>query len=101
MTTLLSLLAPDAFMRADLVAQKMDTNPLYDTASAVAARFNGTRGAVPAAIDGELGAAWIHPGSVKVAFIFHVEAGQVHEVELFADSEVLTTLDVVRVRGKI
>ena len=100
LATLLSLLAPDAVMRADLVAQKMGTDPLYDSASAVAARFNGTRGAVPVTIDGELGAAWIHAGSVKVAFVFHVEAGQVHEVELIADPEVLTTLDVERVRVK-
>ena len=100
LATLLSLLAPDAVMRADLVAQTMGTDPLYDSASAVAGRFNGTRGAVPVTIDGELGAAWIHAGSVRVAFVFHVEAGQVHEVELIADPEVLTTVDVVRVRVK-
>jgi RNA polymerase sigma-70 factor (ECF subfamily) len=87
-------------MRADLVAQKMGTDPLCDSASAVAGRFNGTRGAIPVTIDGELGAAWIHAGSVKVAFVFHVEAGQVHEVELIADPEVLTTLEVMRVRVK-
>jgi RNA polymerase sigma-70 factor (ECF subfamily) len=100
LTTLLSLLAPDAIMRADLVAQEMGTEPTYDSASAVAARFNGTRGAVPVAIDGELGAAWIHAGTVKVAFVFHVGAGLVREVELIADPEVLATLDVVRVRKR-
>jgi RNA polymerase sigma factor (sigma-70 family) len=100
LATLLTLLAPDAVMRADLVAQQMGTSPLYDGASAVAARFNGTRGAAPVTIDGELGAAWVHAGSVKVAFVFHVEAGQVQEVELIADPDVLTTLDVIRVGVK-
>jgi RNA polymerase sigma-70 factor (ECF subfamily) len=98
--TLLSLLAPDAFMRADLVGQKMGTEPVYDGAAAVAARFNGTRGAAPVTIDGDLGAAWIHAGSTKVAFVFHVEAGLVREVELIADPDVLATMDIVRVRAK-
>ena len=95
---LLPLLAPDAVMRADLVGQEMGTEPVYDGAAAVAGRFNGTRGAVPCTIDGELGAAWIQAGAVKVAFVFHVEAGMVREVELIADPGVLTTMDVVRVR---
>ena len=53
--TLLSLLAPDAVMRADLVAQRMGTDLVYDGPGAVAALFNGTRGAVPVTIDGDLG----------------------------------------------
>lgn len=100
LTTLLLLLAPDAVMRADLVGQTMGTDPVYGGAAAVAARFNGVRGAAPVTIDGELGAAWIHAGAVKVAFVFHVEAGLVREVELIADPDVLATMDVVRVRGK-
>jgi RNA polymerase sigma-70 factor (ECF subfamily) len=100
LSALLSLLAPEAVMRADLVATEMGTDSLYDGASDVAARFNGTRGAVPVTIDDELGAAWIHAHSVKVVFVFHVEEGLIHEVELIADPEVLTTLDVVRLRAR-
>ena len=101
LATLLSLLAPDAVMRADLVGQSMGTESIYEGAEAVAARFNGTRGAMPVAIDGELGAAWIQAGSTKVAFVFHVEpAGLVSEVELIADPDVLSTMDIVRVRRK-
>ena len=100
MSSLLLLLAPDAVMRADLVGQKMGTEPVYEGAGAVAARFSGTRGAVPVTIDGELGAAWIQAGSVKVAFAFHVGAGLVREVELIADPDVLATMDITRVRGK-
>ncbi|HVB71611.1 MAG TPA: sigma-70 family RNA polymerase sigma factor [Acidimicrobiales bacterium] len=96
--TLVTLLAPDAIMRADVVAQGMGTQPVYDGADAVAARFNGNRGALPATIDGELGAAWFLAGSLKVAFVMHVDAGRIHEVELIADPDVLMTLDVQRVR---
>ena len=96
---MLSLLAPDAVMRADLVGQSMGTERAYEGAEAVAARFNGSRGATPVAIDGELGAAWIQAGSTKVAFVFHLdEVGLVHEVELIADPDVLATMDIVRVR---
>jgi RNA polymerase sigma-70 factor (ECF subfamily) len=98
LATLLSLLAPDVVMRADLVGQTMGTESVYEGAAAVAARFNGSRGAEPVTIDGELGAAWIHAGSTKVAFVFHVEAGLVREVELIADPDVLATMDIVRVR---
>jgi RNA polymerase sigma factor (sigma-70 family) len=100
LATLLMLLAPDAVMRADLVGQKMGTDPAYDGAAAVAARFDGVRGAAPVTIDGDLGAAWFHAGAVKVAFVFHVGAGLVREVELIADPDVLATMDVVRIRGR-
>ena len=98
---MLSLLAPNAVMRADLVGQSMGTAPTYEGAEAVAARFNGTRGAAPVTIDGELGATWIQAGSTKVAFVFHLnEAGLVHEVELIADPDVLATMEIVRVRAE-
>jgi RNA polymerase sigma factor (sigma-70 family) len=99
LATLLSLLAPDVVMRADPVGQQMGTDPIFQGAPAVAARFNGSKGAVPVAIDGDRGAAWIMAGTVKVAFAFHVDAGLVREIELIADPDVLATLDVVRSRG--
>jgi RNA polymerase sigma-70 factor (ECF subfamily) len=95
LSALLLLLAPDAVMRADLVGQRMGTDPVYDGADAVAARFNGARGAVPVTIDGDRGAAWMMDGKVKVAFVFHAEGGLVREIELIADPDVLATLDVV------
>ena len=96
---LLTLLAPDAVMRADLVGQRMGTDPIYDGAAAVASRLNGARGAAPVMIDGELGAAWIQAGETKVAFVFHVDAGLIREVELIADPDVLATMDIVRRRA--
>jgi len=99
--TLLSLLAPDAVMRADMIGQSLGTEPSYEGPEAVAARFNGTRGAMPVTIDGELGAAWIQAGSTKVAFVFHLDdRGRINEVELIADPEVLATMDIVRVGRK-
>jgi RNA polymerase sigma factor (sigma-70 family) len=97
LSTLMALLAPDAIMRADLVGQKMGTEPAYEGAEAVAGRFNGAQGAAPVVIDGELSAAWIAAGQVRVAFVFHVEAGLISEVELIADKEVLATMDFVPV----
>jgi RNA polymerase sigma-70 factor (ECF subfamily) len=98
LATLLSLLAPDAVMRADLVGQRTGADPVYDGAAAVAARFNGAKGAAPVAIDGDPGGAWMLAGTVKVAFAFQVEAGLVREIELIGDPDVLATLDVRRPR---
>lgn len=98
MATLLSLLAPNAVMRADLIGQQMGTDACYEGAEAVAARLNGAKGARPVTIDDELGAAWIQAGTVKVAFVFNVEDGLVSEVELIADPEALAALAVIRQR---
>jgi RNA polymerase sigma factor (sigma-70 family) len=95
---LVTLLAPDVVMRADQAAHAMGTSPVYDGAAAVAERLNGAKGASPAMIDGDRGAAWIAAGEVKVAFVFHVEAGLVREIELIADPEVLATMDITRQR---
>jgi RNA polymerase sigma factor (sigma-70 family) len=95
LATLLSLLAPDVVMRADLVGARTGAEPVYDGAVAVAARFNGTKGALPVTIDGDPGGAWIMAGAVKAAFAFHIEDGLVREIELIADPDVLATLAVV------
>lgn len=101
LTALLSLIAPDAVMSADGHAQKLGTQSRYDGPDAVAARFNGSRGALPVSIDGEPGAAWIHRGRVTVVFVFHVRAGLVGEIELIADPEVLAGLIVTRTTRRI
>ncbi len=95
----LSLLAPDAVMRADLVGQQMGTEAVYDGPQAVAGRFQGARAAVLVSIDDDPGVAWFAAGQVKVAFAFQVEGGRVREIELIADPEVLATLDIVRGTG--
>jgi RNA polymerase sigma factor (sigma-70 family) len=93
---LMSLLSPDVLMRADLVGQSIGSDALYDGAAAVAARLNFAKGAAPVFIDGERNAAWIAAGTVKVAFMFHVDGGLIREVELIADPEVLANMHVTR-----
>ncbi len=99
LATLLLLLAPDAVMCSDLVGQKMG-RILSNRRGSRGCSLQRHPGTAPVTIDGELGAAWIHAGSMKVAFVFHVEAGLVREVELIADPDVLATMDIVRVRVK-
>lgn len=99
LATLLTLLAPEVVMRADAAGQQMGTDALYDGPDAVAARFNGARGAAPVVLDGDPGAAWIINRTVKVAFAFHVEDGLVREIELIADPQILATMEVTRHRS--
>jgi DNA-directed RNA polymerase specialized sigma24 family protein len=40
-------------------------------------------------------------GTVKVAFVFHVEGDLVHEIELIANPEVLANIDVTRLRNHL
>lgn len=96
LATLMSLLAPDVVMHADPAGRRMGTQAAYEGRDAVAARFNGARGAMPVTIDDDPGAAWFQRGALQVAFAFHVDGGRVRDIELIADPEVLATLDVVR-----
>ncbi len=95
---LMTLLAPDVVMRADLVGQRTGADPVYDGSAAVAARFNGSKGALAASVDGDLGAAWFMAKEVKVAFAFHLSQGLISEIELIADPDVLVGMDVTRRR---
>lgn len=96
--TLLTLLAPDAVMRADLVGQRTGAEPVYAGAGAVAARFNGSKGALAASIGDDLGAAWFMAKEVKVAFAFHLSDGLIREIELIADPDALAGMDIARRR---
>lgn len=98
LAALMSLLAPDAVMLPDRHAQAMGVPPVFDGAIAVADRFNGAKGAAPVTLDGERGAAWIARGTVMVAFVFHVGAGRIHEIEQIADPDVLATFTITRRR---
>jgi RNA polymerase sigma-70 factor (ECF subfamily) len=91
---LLSLLAPDAIMQADAAGVAMGTEPVYAGADAVAARFNGVRGAAPVTIDGWAAAAWVLHREVKVAFLFTVSEGLITGVDLVADPEMLGRMEV-------
>ena len=72
MATPLLLLAPDAVMRADLVGEKWAPIRIR-LRSGRGCLLQRRPGAGPVTIDGELGAAWIHAGAIRVAFVFHFE----------------------------
>jgi RNA polymerase sigma factor (sigma-70 family) len=95
---LLSLLAPDVVMQADPAGIAMGTEPVYAGADAVAARFDGVRGASPVSIDGWLAGAWVHRRELKVAFLFTVVDGLITGIDLVADPETLGGM-AVELRG--
>jgi RNA polymerase sigma factor (sigma-70 family) len=99
LATLLTLLDPDAVLRADAAAVRAGAPAELRGAAAVAATFEGrARVAVPADVDGVPGATWAPGGRPRVVFAFTVRGGRVGEIELLADPATLAELDVT-VRG--
>jgi RNA polymerase sigma-70 factor, ECF subfamily len=98
LSQLLTLLAPDVIMHSDAAGQRMRTEALYVGPDAVAARFNGSRGARVVMVDGDLGAAWMVNGTPRVVFLFHVIDALVESIELIADAEVVAMMDVTLVK---
>ena len=93
---LVGLLDPDAVMRADATTVAFGSPPAVHGAAAVAETFCGrAKAARVATLDGYAGAAWSVGGTPKVVFGFTVVDGQVVEIELLADPEVLARLDLV------
>ena len=97
-TALLELLHPDAVLHADGAAVAMGAEPELVGAAAVAETFRGrARGARPVDLDGFAAAVWSVGGAPRVVFGFTVEDGQIVEVELLADPEVVPRLDLAAV----
>ena len=96
---LLSLLDPDAVVRADGAAVQMGADPLLSGAEAVAGRFNGqARAVLPILLDGYSAGVWQLRGVPKVVFGFVIDpdTGRIVEIEQIADPEVLAALDLAR-----
>ncbi|MFC0543037.1 sigma-70 family RNA polymerase sigma factor [Kutzneria chonburiensis] len=102
---LLELLDPDVELRADetTVAASMANHdkgaPLLSArmagARTVATAFSGkARGALPALIDGNVGAVWMYKGEVMGLFVFTVEDDKVVGLELVNDRERVATAEV-------
>jgi RNA polymerase sigma factor (sigma-70 family) len=97
---LLAVLDPDVVLRPDETALRMGTRTGWLTseihgAKAVAEQFNGAAQAAQLAlIDGQPGAVWSANGRVVVAFILTVRDGKVCEIELAADADRLSRLNV-------
>jgi RNA polymerase sigma-70 factor (ECF subfamily) len=97
---LLAVLDPDVVLRPDEAALQMGrrngwiTSDLHGS-KAVAERFAGQAEAAQVAlIDGVPGGVWAAGGRLVVAFDFTVRNGKVVEIELVADSERLSRLNI-------
>jgi hypothetical protein len=93
---LLALLDPDVVLHADTVAVQSGAEGEVVGALAVAGTFSGrARFAVPAVIDGAVGAVWAPGGKPRVVFGFTIAHGKIVAIELLADATRLAELDLV------
>jgi RNA polymerase sigma-70 factor, ECF subfamily len=93
---LLSLLAPDAVMRADAVAVASGAAGEVVGAAAVAEVFAGrARGARLALVDGAAGVIWATGGRIRAVFDFTIVDGRVAGIDLMMDPASIDQLDVV------
>jgi RNA polymerase sigma-70 factor (ECF subfamily) len=93
--TLLTLLDPDVVLRADAVAARMGGSGEVRGSAAVAAFFSGrAAGAVPALLDGVVGAVAKANGEVRVALDFIVTGGRIVEIGAIADPERLREMEL-------
>lgn len=92
---LLSLLVPDAVLRADAATVRMGATEVIRGATAVAETFAGrARAAKPALIDGVPGAVWAPGGRPRVAFSFRMEDGKIATIDLLGDPEKLRLVEL-------
>jgi RNA polymerase sigma-70 factor (ECF subfamily) len=98
---LLAVLDPDVVLRSDEAALRMGVRSGFLTpaefhgAQAVAERFAGAaQTARLALIDGVPGAVWAPGGTPRVVFGFTIRNGKVVEIELAADTERLSRLNI-------
>ena len=95
LTTLLSLLSPDAELVADDAAAAMGAPSRLDGADDVASLFCGAaRAARTALLDGRAGLVWAQGGRPKVAFDFTVVAGRVTRIEMVGAEEILDEVQI-------
>jgi RNA polymerase sigma-70 factor, ECF subfamily len=95
MDSLLSLLDPDAVIRADSAAVQLGGIREILGAQAVANKFkNRATAAQPAVLDGNAGLVWAPGGQPKVAFCFTIDRDKITCIELIADRESIRQLNV-------
>jgi RNA polymerase sigma factor (sigma-70 family) len=92
---LLALLDPAVVVRADHAAVQVGADREVRGAAAVAGTFSGrARAARPALIDGAAGAVWAPGGTPRIAFRFTVTRGKIVAIDILADPERLSQLDL-------
>ncbi len=102
--TLLSLLSPDVELIADPTAIDIGAPMQLVGPHDVATRFSGGAKAARAALlNGRAGLVWAQGGKPKVAFDFTVVAGQITNIDMISDEDVLGEMRieyVARERGR-
>jgi RNA polymerase sigma-70 factor (ECF subfamily) len=92
---LLTMLDPDVVLRADGAAVRMGSSEEVLGAQAVAETFSGRAKVARAAlVDGAAGAVWAQGGKARVVFAFTFARGTIVEINLMADPERLSELDL-------
>lgn len=102
---LLAVLSPEVVLRADDLAVRIAAArqahgaprlaPEVRGAAQVAEVFKGrARGALPALIDGALGAVWTTGGQVRAVFVFTTERGVISGIDLVMEPEHLRRFEV-------
>ncbi|GIH08484.1 RNA polymerase sigma factor [Rhizocola hellebori] len=92
---LLSVLDPDVVMRSDAAAVRLGSAAEIHGASTLADYWNGKAAdARVALLDGIVGAVWAPRGKVRVALSFTVTDGRITAINLTADPQQLTELDI-------
>jgi RNA polymerase sigma factor (sigma-70 family) len=92
---LLAVLDPDVVLRADGRAVALGAAPETRGAEPVAAWSRRARGARPALLAGAPAAAWLPGGSLRVVYDFTVSGDRITAIDLIADPERLTRLELV------
>jgi len=96
LSSLLSLLAPGAVLRADTTVRKMGVQDELRGATEVAEFFDGKAQVARIAwFDGAPGAVWAPAQQIRVAFTFRLcDDGSIEEIVLRADPDWLTSTDI-------
>ncbi|KAA2253824.1 sigma-70 family RNA polymerase sigma factor [Solihabitans fulvus] len=92
---LLSVLDPEVVLRSDGVGVLAGSMAEVRGAREVAGTFSGrAKAALPALVDGAAGAVWAPGGKPRVVFSFTVTDGRIVAIDMLADPDRLTELDV-------
>jgi RNA polymerase sigma factor (sigma-70 family) len=92
---LISLLAPNAVLRADPSAAQMGIQAEILGNTEIAGQLVGKAHAARIAwIEGEPGAVWAHRGTVRATFGFTIEDGEIREIWLRANPNFLESADI-------
>jgi hypothetical protein len=99
-TALLTLLDPDVVMRADSATVQMGASSEVHGSAVVAGFFSGrAHSALPALIDGAVGAVVAADGQTRIAIGFTIADGRIIGIDVVAEPEQLRELEVAILNG--